>query len=459
MYKVFFAVLCTACSLCYAQQESKPLPAIASWASFSLGQVAKSPTTVSGLNGDLLMDKEVLSSFDAGLKTVVPIGGRSTGRFHLGVSMYYNVTTNSKPSVNLMPSVDLTMRKIAFNILDATLQSTWGFCGNRDTLMTEVGLFPFKYNPQAQDLGEYLFRSGTYPGVLYSGFETADKIRLCGFHLSYTWNKFGRIKQDLFITNELEQYPLHDFSFSYLATYSPGRPVEIGAGICFAHELTLDERKTTPWTDTVLYPEFRRRAPSTYRWIAYVDPVTHDTTPYTFRGIKTMARITVDPLWLLRTSSLLGKEDLKIYGEGAILGVKDYPGWYEKISERMPVMLGIVVPTFKLFDVLSIEGEYCSSRYWNSPYFVWTQRSPIPFTGTTAMSDIDNWQPKNDNHWKWSMYGSRRINKSLRLSAQVASDHLSEMQYTGPVPSYIGYREVVPRTQDWYYMLRAMIYF
>jgi hypothetical protein len=122
-------------------------------------------------------------------------------------------------------------------------------------------------------------------------------------------------------------------------------------------------------------------------------------------------------------------------------------------------MLGIVVPTFKLCDVLSIEGEYCSSQYWNSPYFVWTQRSPIPFTGTTAMSDIDNWQPKNDNHWKWSMYGSRRINKSLRLSAQVASDHLSEMQYTGPVPSYIGYREVVPRTQDWYYMLRAMIYF
>jgi hypothetical protein len=406
------------------------------------------------------MDKEVLSSFDAGLKAVTTIGSHSTGRLHLGISMYYNVATNTKPALTVMPAVDLTTRRIAINILDATLQSVWGFAAeNRDTILTEFGLFPFKYNPQVQDLGEYLFRSGTYPGTLYSGFETADKIRLCGLHVSSIFNTFGRLKMDLLFTNELDQYPMHDFNLSCIATYSPGRPLEFGAGLCYAHLISLDERKTTPWTDTVIYPASRRRAPTIYQWIAYVDPVTHDTIPYTFRGLKAMARVTVDPLWFLRFGSLLAKDEGKLYGEGAILGVRNYPGWYEKRSERMPVMVGINVPTFKLFDVLSLEGEYYNSPYWNTPYLVWTQRSPVPFSGTSGVPDYTSWQPNNDNHWKWSLYGSRKITSRLRLSAQVASDHLSEMQYTGPVPSYVGYREVVPRTQDWYYMLRAMIYF
>jgi hypothetical protein len=439
-------------SLCYSQQpESKPSPTISSWAAFSLGQVAKSPTLISDIANDFLMDKEALSSFDAGIKMAVAAGNHTRGRLHLGVSIYYSTVQKNSPAV------DLTMRKIAPNILDAALLSTWGLSQGRDTLAIEGGLFPFKYNPQVQDLGEYLFRSGIYPAVLYSGFEMADKVKLCGLHLSYVWNAFGRIKQDVFFTNELEQYPMHDFNLAYIATYSPGRPVEIGAGVCFAHLLTLDERKTTPWTDTIINSVADR--PSMYKWLAYVDPNTGDTVPYTFRGIKAMARITIDPVWFLRSSPLLGKEDLKLYGEGAILGVKNYPGWYKNINERMPVMFGCNVPTFKLLDILSIEGEYCASRYWNSPYFVWNRRAPIPFTGNTQNVDLNTWEPKNDDHWKWSLYASRKINTMVRFSAQVASDHLSEMLYTGPPPSAMGYREVVPRTQDWYYMMRMMVYF
>jgi hypothetical protein len=448
-----FIVLPFVVSLCFSQQqtESKPVPALSSWASFSLGQVAKSPTMNPGIGTDFLMDKEVLSTFDAGIKMITTVGNHTKGRFHLGISVFYGSgPTNYGPS-------DLTMRKMAPNILDAALQSTWGISHDRDTLTMEAGLFPFKYNPQVQDLGEYLFRSGTYPGILYSGFEIADKIKLCGLHLSYVWNTCGRIKQDVFFTNELEQYPMHDFNLAYIASYSPGRPVEIGAGICFAHLLTLDERKTTPWTDTIINKGSDRS--SIYKWLAYADPNTGDTIPYTFRGIKTMARITLDPIWFLRSSSLLGKEDLKLYGEGAILGVRNYPGWYANINERMPVMFGCSGPTFKLLDVLSVEGEYCASRYWNSPYFAWMRRTPVPFTGDIQNADLNTWVPKNDDHWKWSLYASRKINKMLRFSGQIASDHLSEMQFTGPPPSPMGYREMVPRSQDWYYMMRMMVYF
>lgn len=250
---------------------------------------------------------------------------------------------------------------------------------------------------------------------------------------------------------------MHDFNLAYIITYAPARPVEIGLGVCLAHWFTLDERKTTPWTDTVINNAASRSG--LVQWMAYVDPVTHDTTPYTFRGIKAMAHITVDPVWFLRWWKPLGKEDIKLYSEGAILGVQNYPGWYNNITQRMPVMFGCNAPTFGLLDILSVEAEYYASPYWNDPYFVWVARSPVPFTGDIRSPDPDSWVPKNDNHWKWAIYGSRKINKLLRLSGQVASDHLSEMQFSGPPPSPTGYREVCPRTQDWYFMLRAMVYF
>ena len=40
----------------------------------------------------------------------------------------------------------------------------------------------------------------------------------------------------------------------------------------------------------------------------------------------------------------------------ALIGVKNYPGWYsERPEERMPIMAGFNFPTFKILDVLSIE--------------------------------------------------------------------------------------------------------
>ena len=34
-----------------------------------------------------------------------------------------------------------------------------------------VGYFPYKYNPEARNLGEYLFRSGTYPVYLTNDYD------------------------------------------------------------------------------------------------------------------------------------------------------------------------------------------------------------------------------------------------------------------------------------------------
>ena len=67
-----------------------------------------------------------------------------------------------------------------------------------------IGYFPYKYNPEARDLGEYLFRSGTYPAFLVNSFDmpysatehslfnweiglkpiNVNKIFFCIFHMS-----------------------------------------------------------------------------------------------------------------------------------------------------------------------------------------------------------------------------------------------------------------------------------
>ena len=78
---------------------------------------------------------------------------------------------------------------------------------------------------------------------------------------------------------------------------------------------------------------------------AYVDPSLPDSTGhYTFAGTKLMARASFDfkPFFKSFSDRFLGPNDLKIYSEAAILGVKDYPGYYSKLRDRIPRMIGFI---------------------------------------------------------------------------------------------------------------------
>jgi hypothetical protein len=49
-------------------------------------------------------------------------------------------------------------------------QGTYTFGDLQDPVASlQMGYFPYKYNPDAKNLGEYLMRSGTYPGTLTTG--------------------------------------------------------------------------------------------------------------------------------------------------------------------------------------------------------------------------------------------------------------------------------------------------
>src|SRR5690606_35616763 len=86
----------------------------------------------------------------------------------------------------------------------------------------------------------------------------------------------------------------------------------------------------------------------------YADWQSGNVGYYTFRGFKTMARVSLD-IGALAGLDMVRPGEFKLYSEVALLGVEDQPFYYEDKLERLPVMAGIRLPTFGLLDRLSVE--------------------------------------------------------------------------------------------------------
>ncbi|MBD3392918.1 MAG: hypothetical protein GF418_12505 [Chitinivibrionales bacterium] len=264
------------------------------------------------------------------------------------------------------------------------------------------GLFNYRYATQMRDLGEYLFRSGVYPGYVFSGSE--------GYELLGLWLKSTAIPNmthELFFTSIINEVPNFDLSPSYVGHVNIADVVTVGAGIMFSRLISVREEYTTP--DSAITPIARE----------YVEG--HGNVQYTHRGIKVMGRIAIDPKPLFN-ARLFGPEDLKLYAEAALLGTKNYPKYYEEPAERIPVMFGFHFPCFKLLDVLAIEFEYYGTQYMNDPY---NNGVPIPgiSRGEEAPStDLED-HPGDADNWKWAIVAEKTIIDHLTFSAIAARDH------------------------------------
>ncbi len=367
-----------------------------------------------------------------------------------------------------------------------------------------LGLFSDKYNPDAKNLGEYLYRSGTYPGALWTGgwsYLNSASYMAEGA----AWNiptLDGRLTHDFTLFMERDIEPTNDLSPGYMVTYQPTAAFEIGAGVVWSHAISLNsdrlapqDRKNAYDKNTKLPLSLAERAKPGYAATdpaiveaTVPDPVNGGTMPnpllgqpvpgrtsdvvyvtrdqngvpndqlgyYTFRGFKTMARASLDIGALLGIGSI-GPDDFKLYGEIALLGVQDQPYYYDHKSERMPIMAGINIPTFGLLNSLSAEVEYHKSRFQNSVGLLYDRELPLPlaseaedplaYTDSAVAAHAGSFA-KDD--WHWSVNAQRKLTEGVTLSAQVASDHLrhfgSEVKPTSS-PATI-------RPQDWYYVLR-----
>ena len=165
-------------------------------------------------------------------------------------------------------------------------------CGNseRPFLTLGFGIFPFKYNPDVRNLGEYLYRTGTYPPTMSSTFDF-PLARLTGLKLSST--PMDSLNLCAMLTTESDVIPLQDWGVSLLGDYTFAKAFTAGVGIFLNHLLSVNEYNTTPKIPTNL---------------------DADSTYYTFGGTKLMGRVAFDPKAFI-TDHIFGDNDLRLYSE------------------------------------------------------------------------------------------------------------------------------------------------
>jgi hypothetical protein len=305
------------------------------------------------------------------------------------------------------------------------------------------GYFPFKTNPDAKDLGDYLFRTGTYPVYVINTFNR-PYARLLGVRAGSTL--FNDLHQDILLTSSNLLPPLVDVSLSYLVNYTVCKVFEAGAGISFCHLVTVDDKITTPQS-----PDFN-----------YKDK-NDSTKYYTFAGTKPMVRFAIDPKPLIPWDGF-GKDDLRLYGEVCVTGWQNYNNYdikvdtaaggignfYANRADRTLYMLGFNMPTCKVFDVVSGELEWYPNRYPNSGLYMFGRSDQsIPVPSLLPSGGSGKVYPLF-----WSIYMKKTIVDKFSIIVQFARDHMRpinnnyQFQYT---------EDVLERKGDWWWAFRLNV--
>jgi hypothetical protein len=340
---------------------------------------------------------------------------------------------------------DFQDRRVQFGPGVGQAQGSYAFGSDpkEPSATLQFGLFPHKYT-ESVNLGEYLYRSGTYPGTLVSGgwsYLNSAAYLAQGARLTVP-TLGGKLIHDFTLYMERDFQPAHDLSPGYMVTLKAGGFLTLGAGVIWSHAITLNGDRLAPEVDENAYNKVTKL------------PVTNekgDPTPdslkayYTFRGFKTAAHAAAD------FGSLLGLESIpagsfSLYSEIALLGVENQPYYYEKRSHRSPVMIGMNVPTLGLLDRLSLEAEHVASPFPNSNIVVLQSQVPVPVDDPYAYDITD----ARYNDWKWSVYASRRITEGVSFYAQAASDNLRHFNRSATPAA----QPATSKSNQWYYVFR-----
>lgn len=324
--------------------------------------------------------------------------------------------------------------------------------GDDGKLFLQSGLFPFDYATDAQNLGLYLLRGPVYPGYLMSGFETKYVLPVANFLGFQLHHQTGGFEQDLLFSFETDWYPYWDISPAYMVAYKPVPAFKIGGGINFYHYIPIDPQLTSDTVNANSY--IKDRHITTPR-----DTIVQDTTFISFKGIKVGANFSFDPKPLLGGIESLGPDDLKLYGEAAIIGLDNdqaHKDLYGGLSKRMPIMLGFNLPVFKFLDKLSAEVEYHDAPWDDNPAIYNTtsgnEPSPIP----AAKLDTNVVMGK----YRWSLYGSKTLAGHVKLSVQAASDHFRPGIFAGYGDNYPpGRQAIFYKANEWYWTTKIAYFF
>jgi hypothetical protein len=423
-------------------------------ASFDVGQIVK---------GTLYDGSDVASKFKADKQQITRTGVYLTesGTYNERLSIY--LTVGGLFWYALPEGTSFQTKRLQFGPGVGQAQGIYAFGSDpKDPAATlQFGLFSHKYS-EAVDLGEYLYRSGTYPGVLVSGgwsYINSASYMAQGLHLTVPLLD-GKLKNDFTLFMERDLEPTNDLTPGYVVSYKPFSFLELGAGAVWSHAISFEPKRLA------------RKDPANQYSKASGLPTAIDTATaantcnggnasdcgyYTFKGWKTMGRVSLDLGNLL---DLKGAGDFKVYSEVALLGVEDQPVYFESMSERMPIMGGITIPTFGILDQLTFEMEYHKSKFPNNTGTEADASLPLPisssiasqydesqYTGAALDSVRTLWE-KDDV--KWALYARKTVSRGVSVYAQAANDHMRHFNFTA-TPAGI---PATNRPSDWYYVIR-----
>ncbi len=350
-------------------------------------------------------------------------------------------------------------RRVLFGPGVGQAQATYAFGADpaNPSAILQFGLFPYKYS-ESTNLGEYLYRSGAYPGYITTGgwsYLNSSAYMAQGVRLSVPMFD-GKLTHDVTLFMERDIEPARDISPGYMLSAKPVPFLTLRAGGVWAHGIAFQSSKS-------LTPDVKENAyskslglpiddgqggltPSPCADQISGDSARTDCGYYTFRGFKVVGSGALD-LGMLLGSEGIAPGDFQLYAEIALLGVKDYPHFYDDKTERMPVMAGVSLPTFGLLDRLAVEGEYRRTRFPNTIGSAYQNQLPLP----VGSQESPFMYTDKKTSWKWSVYARRTILPGVSVHAQAANDHMRHFATFFADPHH---RPATESNKDWYYVLR-----
>jgi hypothetical protein len=353
-----------------------------------------------------------------------------------------------------------------------------------------AGMFQYKYNSDAWDLGEYLYRSGAYPAYTMTGGYVLVNSAAANLQGAKSSLRLGNFRADLLLTTETNLAPLYDWSLGLIAGYTVADGLlDVGAGVNFKRLIPVKPSRTSPPAATNGYFRYHGRdytantnyygyqaqfynkkktaadsvkaaaAQADFDLVdSLMDPDRNPAPPklqyFTNSGVLAMARATLD-LKKLFTASIFGPQDLKLYTEVALLGVRNYPVFYTNRMERMPIMAGVNLPGFRFIDLISIQVERYKSPWLNNTAQIANEAIPLPLfpIASDSIASKKEWNDlASKDDIKWSILVQKKLGKFITISGQAANDHLrlvSSRYFYGP---QFDHNEVTVSRDHWYWM-------
>ena len=296
-----------------------------------------------------------------------------------------------------------------------------------NSLVVESGLFPYTFNSQVKNLGNYMYRSTIHPLSVQTkvDYPWADLlgVRAEGGLLD------NKLKLNAFLTSEFIYVPFFDMTPAVSVEYAPSKIIDVGAAVALHHAIQLD------------------------------DALLADSIGKRWQGTKVSAKAIFDPKPLFGGLSFLGEDDCKIYTETAILGFVDSlevdtaelnsNGLFPEpnILQRMPILFGVNLPTWKLLDCFAVELEYFKSPYINDWFGLFDMQSQFARPPMTT-KDWDNYI--NKDNFKWSVYLKRAVGK-FELRSIIANDHTIYRVVNQQLGNF---EQTMKKSKDWHWLVQ-----